>query len=291
MERKSKYTIFLLAAFVISALLMVVLCPLNAVNLYLTLIIQPIVYFIFTYLVLHKAEKKGYSLLGCAGSVLLGRIAMELPIRIMDFEQTFSTILPPICCMISILVAYIYYRYKCKAILFVILGILIWLYCIFYGQKGLLNYSNTGHFSSSVHISNFISEAVVYKSSDDSLRLKDLNYKYLLLDFWNSHCGYCYKQLPELQLLYDQYKSRKDVFVGGVFVKVRTDASLNLGDSLLRKNNYSFPTFATHKGSEFLLKSGVKSYPTTLILDENGTIILMGTLNDAASKLEELLGK
>ena len=282
---------FHLAAFVISALLMVVLCPLSAVNLYLTLIIQPIVYFIFTYLVLRKAEKKGCSLLGCAGAVFLGRIAMELPIRIMDFEGTFATILPPVCCMISIVLAYIYYRYKRKAILFVILGSLIWLYCIFYGQKGILNYCNTGHFFPSVHISNFISEAVVYKSSDDSLRLKDLKYKYLLLDFWSSHCGYCYEQLPELQLLYDQYKSREDIFVGGVFVKVRTDSSLNLGDRILRKNNYSFPTLATHMGSEFLLKSGVKSYPTTLIVDEHGTIILMGSLNDAADKLKELLGK
>lgn len=289
MREKIKYVKFLLIVLFISMLLMIVQSSMNAINILLTLTIEPIVYFIFTYMVLQRGEKKGYNTFLCTIAVFLGRIAIELPIRIKDFEPTMQSILPPICCIISIFVAYLYYRYKHKAIPIVILGSLIWIYCIFYGQTALSNYRKFGHVSSSVHISNAISNTVIYKSDDDSLSLKDLKYKYLFLDFWNSGCGYCYETFPALQKLYGKYKSRNDVFIGSVFVAYRNNETPNAGDSILRKKNYSFLKLATNQHSEFFGESGVKVYPTVLILDEKKTIIFIGNFDKASKKLEELL--
>ena len=124
---------------------------------------------------------------------------------------------------------------------------------------------------------------------NDSTRLKDLEYKYIVLDFWNSSCGHCYKAFPIFQKLYDQYKQRNDVFIGSVFVKRKKNETYDTGDSILTKKNYTFPTFATEPKSAFFQKSGVRVFPTILILNEKRDIIYQGNLNSARDKLEDIL--
>lgn len=152
-----------------------------------------------------------------------------------------------------------------------------------------MNYIKFSHISSSVCISNGIGNVIIYKATDDSLCLRDLKQKYLLLDFWNSGCGVCYAKFPLIQELYDKYKQRDDIFIGGVFVKNERDKNLDTGKRILLKEGYTFPTFATEQETNFFQKSGVKVYPTVLILDEKRNIVYVGSLDDAPDKLEKLL--
>lgn len=283
MRRTYKFSIYLFLILIFSILLMIILSPLNAANILLTIAVEPIVYFIFTFLILLWGEKKGYNTFACVVAVFLGRIAIELPIRIRHFEDTLFTILPVVCCIISIFVSYLYYRFKYKAIFATVIGVAIWLYCIFGGQKALMHYTNFGNCSLQVNVSN-----EVVHTLGDSLRIEDLKYKYLFLDFWSANCGVCYKEFPTLQKLYDN-NSRKDLFIGSVFVKYANNKNLSIGDSIIKSKDYTFPVFAVNAGSGLKIKSGIKVYPTVLIIDSNGIIIYAGSIEEASDKLEELL--
>lgn len=268
-----------------SVLLYILLSPLRAIDMHLSTAVQSIVYPLFTYLALKK--RKDYSATLVVTAIFLGICTIDFPLRILNWKGALHSILPTICSMTGILMAYLYYQYRFKSIL----GIyaLIGLYCMSYGQRQLSNYVSYGHISPSVQISNGIGDAIVYTSVNDSTRLKDLKHKYIVLDFWNSSCGYCYKAFPIFQKLYDQYKQRNDVFIGCVFVKSKKNETYDTGNSILTKKNYTFPTFATEPKSAFFQKSGVRVFPTILILNEKRDIIYQGNLDSARDKLEDVL--
>lgn len=172
-----------------SVLLYILLSPLRVIDIRLSIAVQSIVYSLFTYLSLRK--RKYYSAVLVVTAILLGVCAIDFPLRILNWKGSLLSILSTICSMAGILIAYLYYQYRLKSVL--VIFALIGLYCISYGQWQLLNYVNYGHISPYVHISNGIGDAIVYTSVNDSTRLKDLEHKYIVLDFWNSSCGHCYK--------------------------------------------------------------------------------------------------
>lgn len=268
-----------------SVLLYILLSPLRVIDIRLSIAVQSIVYSLFTYLSLRK--RKDYSAVLVVTAIFLGVCAIDFPLRILNWKGSLFSILPTICSMAGILIAYLYYQYRLKSVL--VIFALIGLYCISYGQWQLSNYISYGHISPYVHISNGIGDAIVYTSMNDSTRLKDLEHKYIVLDFWNSSCGHCYKAFPIFQKLYDQYKQRNDVFIGSVFVKRKKNETYDTGDSILTKKNYTFPTFATEPKSAFFQKSGVRVFPTILILNEKRDIIYQGNLDSARDKLEDIL--
>lgn len=271
----------------ISVLLYIVLSPLRAIDIRLSTAIQSIIYLLFTYFALKKGKKKGYSATLVAIAIFFGVALIDFPIRIPDWELVLISVLPTACSLIGIIIAYLYYQYRLKSVLAIFA--LIWLYCISYGQRQIMNYINYGHTSPHVHLSTGIGDAIVYQSVDDSVRLNDLEHKYIVLDFWNSGCGHCYKKFPMFQQLYDKYKLRKDVFIGSVFVKYKKNETFNTGDSILAKKNYTFPTLATESKSAFFQESGVRVFPTILILNERRDIIYKGDLDRACDELEEML--
>lgn len=283
---KAKYMSLIVLA---SVLLYIGLSPLRAIDVRLSVAVQPLVYFFFSYISFRKGERKGHNILPVFTAIILGILILDLPMRIKDWNITYCSILPSVCSLISTVVAYSYYKNGRKAIPVVIVAIFLWIYCIFWGQEKLWNYKSFGHFSPIVNISNGIGDAIVYESSHDSLRLKDLKHKYLFLDFWNSGCGFCYKKFPSLQKLYDEYQQRDDVFVSSVFVNYRKNETLDSGDSILAKLNYTFPVLSTKRDAVFFLKSGVKAFPTVLILDEKRNVIYMGRFDEASDYLKKIL--
>lgn len=143
-----EYAKYCVIAF-IAALLLIILSPLRAVDIRLSIAIQPIVYFLFTYIVLCKRNKINCRAFISVIAIYLGICSIEFPIRIISWERTLGTIFPLVCTCISIFTAYLYHRYRHKSVSMIFTACLIWLYCIFYGQEYLINYINFGHISSS----------------------------------------------------------------------------------------------------------------------------------------------
>lgn len=110
------------------------------------------------------------------------------------------------------------------------------------------------------------------------LKLSDLKGQVVLIDFWASWCGPCRKKNPEIVALYEKYKEAK--FKKGI--KGFTIYSVSLDNNLKRwqdaisidKLNWNYHV-SDLKGwsSSGAAKYGVKSIPSTFLIDETGVVI------------------
>lgn len=117
---------------VISALLSLVVCPLNAVNsLSFVVLARSLCYFAFTWYMLNRNEKENkintatIVLAICVGSILL-----EVPVRLMDFRETLPSIPIPVGECIAIVLARYCYKEK-RPVVYALTIIVVLLLCIF----------------------------------------------------------------------------------------------------------------------------------------------------------------
>lgn len=118
--------------------------------------------------------------------------------------------------------------------------------------------------------------------NNDSINLKNLNGKYVLLDFWETWCGHCIFALPEIQKMQDKYQN--DLVVIGITTENKTQV-----EKLLKKNNIKYPNIFADK--QILIDYNLQNRPTYFLLDKNGKIIehTLGDLLKITSALEALL--
>ena len=121
---------------------------------------------------------------------------------------------------------------------------------------------------------------------DELITNTSLKGKLVLFDFWFINCGPCWKKFPELQRLYDTYKSNPNIVLYAVNRPMKSDKPGALFTSI-EERGYSFPVL---KGSQEVLdRLGVYKYPTVMILNTEGELIFMGEIEDAEKTLEKLL--
>lgn len=125
--------------------------------------------------------------------------------------------------------------------------------------------------------------------------LNALKGKYVLIDFWGSWCGPCRDSHPHLIALYEKYKNKGFEIVG-----VATESgSLEKKEEAWRKavteDKINWLQVLNNPEVNDIVKAyGIAAFPTKVLLDKDGTIILRtvgGEGNDLDAKLEELLGK
>jgi peroxiredoxin/outer membrane lipoprotein-sorting protein len=96
--------------------------------------------------------------------------------------------------------------------------------------------------------------------------LTALRGKVVLLDFWATWCGPCRIEMPRVQRLYTQFRSKGLVVFG-----ISVDDDTSLVRPYIRKNRYTFPILLD------IQKQAGSSYqtahiPTLVIIDRSGTI-------------------
>jgi thiol-disulfide isomerase/thioredoxin len=102
----------------------------------------------------------------------------------------------------------------------------------------------------------------------DSAQLKG---KVVVLDFWATWCPPCRQEMPEVEKLYQRYKSNKDVAFLAVDVK-EGDETPEKAEAFVKRAGYNFPVaFDTHDAQTVLQVNG---FPTLMLLDKAGRIRL-----------------
>ncbi|MDR2313289.1 MAG: TlpA family protein disulfide reductase [Spirochaetaceae bacterium] len=100
-----------------------------------------------------------------------------------------------------------------------------------------------------------------------NISLSALKGKVVLLNFWATWCPPCRAEMPSMETLYRRFKNRNFEILAVDFAERPADVQ-----RFVRSNNYSFPVALDSSGKVSGLY-GVRSIPTTYILDRDGRII------------------
>jgi thiol-disulfide isomerase/thioredoxin len=120
--------------------------------------------------------------------------------------------------------------------------------------------------------------------------LNDFKGNYLVLDFWSTTCGVCYKAFPDVQKLYDKYKDNSGVEILAVHCRYdRDDDTIDTGSKILLERGYTFPCLSMNVEDPVLIEVGVQVFPTLLIFDPDGKLVFRGNIGDAGKYMDEYL--
>ena len=110
--------------------------------------------------------------------------------------------------------------------------------------------------------------------------LSDFKGKVLFVNFWATWCPPCREEMPSMQKLHDKLKE-KDFLMVAIDLQEPAEPV----KKFLKEYELTFMTLLDSKGEVGLL-FGIRSIPTTLILDKQGMIIgvAMGARNWASKK-------
>jgi thiol-disulfide isomerase/thioredoxin len=95
-------------------------------------------------------------------------------------------------------------------------------------------------------------------------KLTSLEGKKVLINIWATWCGPCNSELPHLEKLYQQTKSRSDIAI----LTLNFDEDLGMVEPFVKKKGYTFPVLPAYA---FLAnKVDVNSIPRNWLVDANG---------------------
>lgn len=112
--------------------------------------------------------------------------------------------------------------------------------------------------------------------------------KYVILDFWGSWCGPCVKGMPTMKSFYAKHREKLEI------VGVACDESSgDVWRGAVQQLGLPWINVCNDDGSAVNKKYGVKAYPTKIVIDPEGTIVIKeeGESEDFYKKLETLLNE
>jgi thiol-disulfide isomerase/thioredoxin len=117
------------------------------------------------------------------------------------------------------------------------------------------------------------------KFSTDSIIKKK---KYTLIDFWGTWCGPCIEMIPRLTALQNKYAEKLNI------ISIANDQDKNVVKKYVEKNkmNWTHGFQDGRKNNKIYTDLGISAYPTFILLDSNGKILLRGS-SEVLNKIED----
>lgn len=105
----------------------------------------------------------------------------------------------------------------------------------------------------------------------------------VLIEFWGTWCGPCVRSMPEVQRLHDRYSGR------GLTVLAISYEEPSEMAPFLEKNGYTM-TVGSDPGKAVVAAYGVRSWPSTFLIDGDGKVAWIGDPYGAEAAVEKVLG-
>lgn len=112
-------------------------------------------------------------------------------------------------------------------------------------------------------------DVTFYDSEGEAVKLSDYYGKPVVMNFWATWCGYCKKEMPDFQEVYEEYKDKVEfLFINS------TDGSRETrekAETYLKEQGYTIPAFYD-EDMDAVYTYSVNSLPTTMLLDKEGRV-------------------
>lgn len=121
----------------------------------------------------------------------------------------------------------------------------------------------------------------------NTISLDGLEGKYILLDFWGTWCGPCIQEIPNLKRLYDHTdKSKFEI------ISIVVDSPIKDLEQMISKYGITWPQIVSDDSNKIEEKYGIIKYPTTFLINPEGTIIAKDLRGkELENKIESLIKK
>lgn len=215
--------------------------------------------------------------------ILMCLLILQLPLRIISFEDTFISFPDFLISLFGILSGYLsFIKRKTKWYLFTT-GILLCAFMWVWGYNSFFHWMNHGTITGKVEsrLADDIYMTDEYGSKNSLYQHKG---KILVFDSWYKGCGSCFVQLPYFEKLSNDFKEFDNIQFYALGVKF--DESDNMFE-ILEKQNVNLSLLIIGKNDA--TKLGIKVYPTIVIIDDSSRIVFKGDLKNSKHFLKKYI--
>lgn len=223
-------------------------------------------------------------------SGIAGILILDLPFRIMTFNSTLISLPCTILVIAATIGACCVFRTRKTAykviVTSLVCGTCLWMSYV--GYDLWLNKLNSNTFTG-VAAQKLEIFPVFQNSENQDVILNDSETEYVVLDFWSSSCGVCFREFPKVQELYDALSNRPEVKLYSVFCRnSRYGETAKWGLDKLTELGYTFPTVSIDFSAPEWQEMNINKFPTVLIVDAENTIVFRGSISLARRYLTRL---
>lgn len=118
------------------------------------------------------------------------------------------------------------------------------------------------------------------------VKLNDYQGKVVIINFWASWCYWCNYEMPEFEELWKDLKEDENI----VLLMVNLGETKEVAEQFIKDGNYTFDVYLDPQ-EEVASKLGVRYFPTTIILDQEGGIAKTMEGATTKKKIEQVLEK
>jgi thiol-disulfide isomerase/thioredoxin len=188
---------------------------------------------------------------------------------------------------LSVISAYSYFKHKPpKNIVLFSLSSCFVIFMFLQGWDYWLHRINYGTFTGEVQAYNLPTKFEAFDEPKNIITDENFRNKIVLLDFWTTTCGICFQKFPQVQSVHEKYKNDTSVMILAVNSPIEEDKP-NQAFNDIREEGHSFPVVVA-RDEDLAEKFGVKGYPTTFVINQNGQIVYKGGIEGAIKMVDEL---
>lgn len=123
------------------------------------------------------------------------------------------------------------------------------------------------------------------QKTGETLSLDAVKGKLTVIEFWVKNCGYCQEAFKDMKQLSEKYKNKP---LNIISINMEDTDTLNDFEFIYNKHQPVYTML--YQGSALAKQAGVYSFPRTIVLNENGEVILHET-GFSFEKVDGFLGK
>ncbi len=160
--------------------------------------------------------------------------------------------------------------------LFISLAIVVILLLGYIGMPNWLSYTLHPGNTSSIRVP----AIQLYDENGNAFNLNAKTDKIIVLDFWTTSCGVCFKEFPNYEALKQQYSERKDIVFYAVNLIHRKE-QLSKVKRVTNELPYSFEHLYSDINSVKQIRDslGISMVPQIVIINKQSEVIYIGSLN------------